>query len=189
MYPSFDTRRVLCKQHRPYCVKPFGAYLSHLAAFNVEAQSLRNMGENIASNAHKKTKEKGAGLRHKNEGRFSQMSKELKAGHTGRKITNASHKNNERGIRQVTSHRPPSAPARFATSNIYRAHRSARFAPQNAEEKRIAECPALFTAQQPHKGESKNANTEAETLKGSRLIGTVLKHCLTTESCRRFGQE
>ena len=27
MYPSFDTRRVLCKQHRPYCVKPLRARL------------------------------------------------------------------------------------------------------------------------------------------------------------------
>jgi hypothetical protein len=27
MYPSFDTRRVLCKQHRPYCVKPMRARL------------------------------------------------------------------------------------------------------------------------------------------------------------------
>jgi hypothetical protein len=128
MYPSFDTRRVLCKQHRPYCVKPFGAYLSHLAASNAESQSLRNMAGNIARNALKRTEEKGAGLQYKNEGRFSQMSKRLKAGHIGRKITNASHKNNERGTRQVTSHRPPSAPARFATNNIYRAHLLARFA-------------------------------------------------------------
>lgn len=189
MYPSFDTRRVLCKQHRPYCVKPFGAYLSHLAAFNAEAQSLRNMAGNIARNALKRTEEKETGLQYKNEGRFSQMSKRLKAGHIGRKITNASHKNNERGTMQVTSHRPPSAPARFATNNTYRAHLSARFALKNAEERRTAGCLAPSTTQRPRKGESKSANTEVETLKGSRLIVVVSKHCLTTELCRRFGQE
>ena len=189
MYPSFDTRRVLCKQHRPYCVKPFGAYLSHLAAFNAEAQSLRNMAGNIARNAAKKTEEKGKGLQCKNDGRFSQMSKGLKAGHIGRKITNASYKNNALGTRQITSHRPPYAPARFATNNTYRAHLAARFARQYAEEKRTAGCLAPSTTQRPRKGESKSANTEVETLKGSRLIVVVSKHYLTTELCRRFGQE
>lgn len=34
MYPSFDTRRVLCKQHRPYCVKPLRARLKLSNASN-----------------------------------------------------------------------------------------------------------------------------------------------------------
>lgn len=34
MYPSFDTRRVLCKQHRPYCVKPMRARLKPSNASN-----------------------------------------------------------------------------------------------------------------------------------------------------------
>ena len=34
MYPSFDTRRVLCKQHRPYCVKPLRARLKPSNASN-----------------------------------------------------------------------------------------------------------------------------------------------------------
>jgi hypothetical protein len=127
MYPSFDTRRVLCKQHRPYCVKPCGAYLSHLAAFNAEAQSLKNMGGSIVRNALKKTGEKGKGLPFGSGGRFSQMLKKPKGGLTVPKITTASVKSNVPGIRPITNHRPPSAFARFATNNIYRAHLSARF--------------------------------------------------------------
>lgn len=37
MYPSFDTRRVLCKQHRPYCVKPLRARLKQSNASNAES--------------------------------------------------------------------------------------------------------------------------------------------------------
>jgi hypothetical protein len=37
MYPSFDTRRVLCKQHRPYCVKPLRARLKPSNALSADA--------------------------------------------------------------------------------------------------------------------------------------------------------
>ena len=37
MYPSFDTRRVLCKQHGPYCVKPLRAHLKPSNASNAES--------------------------------------------------------------------------------------------------------------------------------------------------------
>ena len=139
MYPSFDTRRVLCKQHRPYCVKPFGAYLSHLVAFNAEAQSLKNMGGSIARNALKKTGEKEAGLIFRSEGRFSQMLKKRKAGLTGQKITTASVKNNAPGIRPITSQRLICANARFVTNSIHPALLAERCALWNAEEKRPVE--------------------------------------------------
>lgn len=42
MYPSFDTRRVLCKQHRPYCVKPLRARLKPSNASNA-ASTLRGL--------------------------------------------------------------------------------------------------------------------------------------------------
>lgn len=42
MYPSFDTRRVLCKQHRPYCVKPLRARLKSSNASNA-ASILRGL--------------------------------------------------------------------------------------------------------------------------------------------------
>ena len=42
MYPSFDTRRVLCKQHRPYCVKPLRARLKPSNASNA-ASILRGL--------------------------------------------------------------------------------------------------------------------------------------------------
>lgn len=181
MYPSFDTRRVLCKQHRPYCVKPFGAYLSHLAAFNAEAQSLRNMAGNIARNAAKKTEEKGKGLPCESEGRSNQMLKGRKEGLTARKITTALAKNNALGTKQITSHRPPSAHARFAANNTYRARLWARFALQNAEEKRTAGWLAPSTTQRPRKGESKSANTENATPTGLRRIKTSGESCRATE--------
>ena len=164
MYPSFDTRRVLCKQHRPYCVKPFGAYLSHLVAFNAEAQSLRNMAGNIARNALKRAGEKGAGLPFGSEGRFSQMLKGRKGELTARKITTASAKNSAHGMKPTTSQLPICANARSAKNSMCLALRAPRFVLKSAEKMSGSEGLALFTTQRPRKGESKSANTEVETL-------------------------
>ena len=51
MYPSFDTRRVLCKQHRPYCVKPLRGFpkqnnASNAASIMSEANDPKKRGTN-----------------------------------------------------------------------------------------------------------------------------------------------
>ncbi len=70
MYPSFDTRRVLCKQHRPYCVKPTRARLkpsnvSNAASILSAANGPKRFGSNRSialGRAYTKTSAEGRSI-------------------------------------------------------------------------------------------------------------------------------
>lgn len=179
MYPSFDTRRVLCKQHRPYCVKPMRARLKPSNANAVARPLSANREKDFvalvqagASGIESETGKKHTGNR---------LNTKKSAGHTKRLIMTTSAKSKERGMRPITSRRHIYAPVRFATNNMFQEFHLARFVQKNARSRTALTGRERFTVPQLRKGESKSVNTESAMRTRSRLIETSVKSCHTTE--------
>jgi hypothetical protein len=187
IYPSFDTRRVLCKQQRNYCVKPMRAGRKPSIANAVASSLSANRAKNFVAIAQvsagrieetniKKNTELLINTRHI-------------AGHTIKLITGTFAKNKERGTMLTTGQHHIYAPAKFAMNNTSQEYHLARFVQNNVKSTTPLRGLGLITQPPLCKGGSKSANTGSATPIRLRLTETIVQSCHTSGSWRHCEQE
>jgi hypothetical protein len=182
IYPPFDTRRVLWKQQRTYCVNRLRAGTKLSNASSVASGFCKNGQGNIVQNALPPKGENGADCLVAPAGQSTQKRKGLNVAFIKLPTMKESDKSSRNGTGHITSLSSIIARAAYVARHLSHTIHTPAYAQRGVSGRINQACREAITAERPTKEESKRGNTGSARPTTSKSIRSASDCCLTFAS-------